>query len=56
MTFTWLLLQVFSNDFVKNLTVSTPCDFNAHLKMSQLEEVAVDFPSPNQCNFYRFVE
>jgi len=46
-------VKVFSNDFVKKLTVSTPCDFNAHLKMSQLEEVAVDFPSPNQCNFNR---
>jgi len=46
-------VKVFSNDFVKKLTVSTPCDFNVHLRMSQLEEVAVDFPSPNQCNLNR---
>jgi len=46
-------IKVFSNDFVKKLTVSAPCDFNVHLKMSQLEEVAVDFPSPNQCNLSR---
>jgi len=46
-------VKVFSNDFVKKLTVIAPCDFNAHLKMSQLEEVSVDYPSPNQCNFFR---
>jgi len=46
-------VKVFSNDFVKKLTVTAPCDFNVHLKMSQLEEVAVDFPSPNQCNLSR---
>ena len=46
---------MFSNDFVKKLTVIAPCDFNAHLKMSQLEEVVVDYPNPNQCNFFRFV-
>ena len=50
-----LVSKVFSNDFVKKLTVAAPCDFNVHLKMSQLEEVAVDFPNPNQCNLSRFL-
>ena len=54
-TYHLLVSKVFSNDFVKKLTVAAPCDFNVHLKMSQLKEVSVDFPSSNQCNLSRFV-
>ena len=48
--------QVFANDFVKKLTLVAPCDFNVHLKMSRLEEVVVDYPTPSLCNFNRCLQ
>jgi len=45
--------KIFSNDVVEKLSVSVPCNFNAHLVMEKLTEVVINYPNPGACTYNR---